>query len=277
MDLRIEADRLVGPNVTHVATTKRSGKMTPKFLVLHYTASDNYDSDVRVLSTSTSPASAHLVVAPDGRITQIGDFKDALWHAGKSSWKGFSGLNQHSIGIEVTCPGPIDRDQARYGAKLKDGDPYGFTAGREPNGGAERKWAIFTDEQIAILREVGRLIMDYYNLREAVAHHQIAPDRKIDPGPSCPQSVYDFLNGNAEDEEEPERPDLKPIEQLKVNGVAPETLNFRISPNGAIRPGSKGLPEGTPVEVLNRRGSWAEVRTPAGIVGWVWSTYLAAA
>lgn len=275
MDYRIEADRLVGPNVTHVATKKRSGKMTPKFLVLHYTASDNFEGDVRVLSTSSAKASAHLVVAPDGRITQIGDFKDALWHAGVSSWRGYSGLNQHSIGIEVTCPGPIDFDQARY-AGLEDGKPYRITAGPEPRTGRPRRWAMFTDAQVAAVRDVGRLLMDRYGLREAVGHHMIAPTRKIDPGPSCPQSLYDYLNGTADDEEEPELPEVNAIDRMKVRGVAPDTLNFRVSPNGAIRPGSKGLPEGTPLELLNRRGSWAEVRTPAGYVGWVWSDYLAA-
>lgn len=277
MSYTISAHKLVGPAVAYAATKKRSGKMTPKFLVLHYTASNNYAADVAVLSSSAAQASAHLVVAPDGRVTQIGDFRDALWHAGQSAWRGYSGLNQHSIGIEVTCPGPIDYDQARY-ASLKDGEPYRLTTGPEPRTGRSRRWAMFTDEQVAVVREVGILLMRHYGLLEAVGHHQIAPTRKIDPGPSCPDAIYAYLNGNRESETPVERPDLQGSETLVVAGLpSGDTLNFRTAPNGPTWPGSKGLPETTPVVVLDRSGKWVQVRTPYGSVGWVWGDYLRAA
>lgn len=272
MTYRIVDDLLQGDTVVHVGTAKKSGAMKPVWLVIHYTATDNYDADVETLSTGPRPASCHLVVAPDGRITQIGTFRDKLWHAGKSAWKGYSGLNASSIGIEVTCPGPIDRDQARYGAKLKPGQPYLFADDAHKNGGPVRRWAIFTDAQIAVVQEVGTLLMAHYGLREAVGHDDIAPTRKIDPGPSCPAPVFAYLNGTREDEEPVERPEIPATgTTLKVTGVAPETLTFRASPNGDKR---GALPENQIVEELARQGNWVQVRTPAGHVGWVFGRYV---
>jgi hypothetical protein len=62
--------------------------------------------------------------------------------------------------------------------------------------------------------------------------------------------------------------------RFKVTGVRPSMLNFRDGPNGKAK---GALPEGTIVERLNATGDWWQVRTPAGYVGWVWSSYLAAA
>lgn len=274
MTYSIVNDKLVGPNVSYVDTVKkRDGKLKRLFLVIHYTASDNYRSDVDTLSSGPRQASCHLVVAPDGKITQVGDFNDLLWHAGESSWKGYVGLNAYSIGIEVTCPGPVDGDQARY-ASLKDGEPYHFTMARHRNGGPERKWALYTDEQLDVLREIGAVIMQHYGMKEAVGHDQIAPKRKIDPGPSAPDSLMQWLNGDRDDGFEPERPDLPAIGEAVVTGVAPDTLTFRVAPNGDAR---GALVERQTVEVLGAGGTgnkWTQVRTPAGHVGWVYGKYL---
>lgn len=272
MTYSIHNDLLIGDNVTNIGTKKKGGKMTPRFLVLHYTAGDNYEGDVRTLSTSDRPASCHLVLAADGRLTQIGDFKDVLWHAGKSAWKGFVGLNSHSIGIEVTCPGPVDGDQARY-AGLEDGKPYHFTMAAHRNGGPVRKWAVFTEKQIEVLLELGGFLIAHYGLKEAVGHDQIAPTRKIDPGPSCPQSVFEILNGNKDEDDDVELPEITARERVKVKGVAPDTLTLRISPNGDKR---GDLPENQIVEKLAVKGNWTQVRTPAGHVGFVYSDYLVA-
>lgn len=60
----------------------------------------------------------------------------------------------------------------------------------------------------------------------------------------------------------------------RVAGVLPSTLTFRDAANGKAK---GALPEGTIVEKLNAAGDWWQVRTPAGYVGWVYSSYLAAA
>jgi len=69
-----------------------------------------------------------------------------------------------------------------------------------------------------------------------------------------------------------------PIEMLpavfRVRGVSPSTLAFRDGPNGKAK---GALPEGTVVERVNAEDDWWQVRTPAGYVGWVYSTFLAPA
>ena len=70
----------------------------------------------------------------------------------------------------------------------------------------------------------------------------------------------------------PSDPLLK-LPRFKVHGVAPSRLNFRRSPDGEV---AGALPEGTRVERLAVVGDWWQVRTPAGFVGWVWSSFLAA-
>ena len=61
---------------------------------------------------------------------------------------------------------------------------------------------------------------------------------------------------------------------FRVRGVWPSTLTFRDGPNGRAK---GALPEGTVVERLSTSGDWWQVRTPAGYVGWAYSSYLAAA
>lgn len=280
MTYAVVNDRLVGFGVKHVSTKKTSGKMVPKMLVLHYTAGTSFEGDLAILSTASAKVSCHLVIGPNGEVGQVGDFKDALWHAGVSNWKGYSGLNQHSIGIEVTSPGWLTSKgsgtAATWSGKIiKDNDPWPFIHARHKNPKENATlWAGFTEKQIDAVLEIGALLMDHYGLKEAVGHDQIAPLRKIDPGPCCPQSVFARFNGNAEDEQEIERPDLPGGTAMKVTGVAPEKLAFRSSPNGTKR---GELSENQIVEQIAVDGKWTNVRTPAGYVGWVWSSYLQAA
>jgi hypothetical protein len=61
------------------------------------------------------------------------------------------------------------------------------------------------------------------------------------------------------------------LPKYKVRGVAPSTLSFRRAPAGEK---AGALPEGAVVERLAMVGGWWQVRTKAGFVGWVWSSYL---
>jgi hypothetical protein len=69
----------------------------------------------------------------------------------------------------------------------------------------------------------------------------------------------------------PPIPDEMKAERFRVAGVRPSTLTFRDGPDGAAK-GS--LREGIIVEKLAAAGDWWQVRTPAGYIGWVWSSYL---
>lgn len=116
------------------------------------------------------------MVAPDGRIAQIGNFRDKLWHAGRSFWKGRNGLNSYSIGIEVTCPGPVDfvkevngiRFYKTWYGELLNNSENDIIEARHPNGGPVRGWVRFTKAQLDVLVEVGSLLMNHYGLKEAV-------------------------------------------------------------------------------------------------------------
>lgn len=292
MPYSIKNNRLEGPNVDYVPTKKTGGKIKKfKAVVIHYTAGINYAGDVRTLSSSPAKVSCQLVLGANGELTQIGNLNDVMWHAGVSQYKGAKGLNSYSIGIEVVCPGPVELVK-----KSANGDPlefqtwsgqilqadgiYDFVHAAHPYGGPKRWWAKFTPAQIAKLLEIVPVITDHYDIPDVVGHDDITKkykdgvvsgSRKIDPGPSCPQSLFAKLNGRNEDMEEDVDIDTPALTVYMVAGVYPDTLNFRDSPYGEIK---GALPEGVMVELLEEKNNWAKVRTPAGHVGWVFARYL---
>ena len=276
--MKIKSNKLYADNIEYHNTKKKSGKIDPKFIVIHYTASANFEGDVRTLSTSSVQASCQLVVGPNGEIAQIGNLNDNLWHAGRSKWRGYNGLNKYSIGIEVTSPGPVDKIgdnlyKTWYGKTVSTSDGYSFVEARHPNGGPTKYWAVFTQKQIEVLKELVPTLMQYYGIKEVVGHDEISPDRKIDPGPCCPKSLWAaFDNRNVEPEEEKEiKEPLEGFKTYEVERNLSTNLNVRDEANGR-KIGS--IPPGTLVERLNRRGSWIKIRTPGKYEGWVFGKYL---
>lgn len=138
-----------------------------RFLVIHYTAEDFPSS----LSTLTDEqVSAHYLIPAhppldQGKpvVWQLVPESQAAWHAGASSWRGFTRLNNSSIGIELENPG--------YQRTL-----LGI------------KWTPFSAPQIAVLTDITRQIVERYQIepQNVVAHSDIAPQRKQDPGPRFP-------------------------------------------------------------------------------------------
>lgn len=114
--LSIENDRLVGAGVSFVETPNRGDDLTPRYLVFHYTAGKSATSSINWLTNPESKASAHLVLARDGTITQLAPFTMKTWHAGLSHWDGLSGLNGYSIGIEMDNAGPLKKVGDTYQA-----------------------------------------------------------------------------------------------------------------------------------------------------------------
>jgi N-acetylmuramoyl-L-alanine amidase len=53
--------------------------------VLHYTAGPDAESAVRQLLNQRSGASVHLVIGRAGDVTQLADFTQRVWHAGRRS------------------------------------------------------------------------------------------------------------------------------------------------------------------------------------------------
>lgn len=140
-----------------------------RFLILHYTALDN-ETSIRVL-TQQSVSSHYLVNdLPDNEIYQLVDENKRAYHAGFSYWRNVTGLNDNSIGIEIVNTG------------------YTNT----PTG--EKQFYQFPEYQFKKVAELIKDITDRYMIppTHILAHSDVAPSRKQDPGPFFPwKRLYD--------------------------------------------------------------------------------------
>ncbi len=76
----------------------RGGEIVPKFIVLHHSAG-SFAGSLDWISKSESRVSYHYLIRSDGgRVQMVWDSVRA-WACGESSWKGFYGLNSHSVSI----------------------------------------------------------------------------------------------------------------------------------------------------------------------------------
>jgi N-acetylmuramoyl-L-alanine amidase len=131
---------------------------TLDMLVLHYTGMRDGPSALARLCDPASQVSAHYMVEEDGRIFQIVPEDKRAWQAGRSWWQGDEDLNSRSIGIEIV------------------------------NGGHDFGLPPFPDRQIDAVIELCRGILSRWPIPQnrIVAHSDIAPDRKEDPGERFP-------------------------------------------------------------------------------------------
>ncbi len=138
-----------------------------KVLVIHYTA-DNFD--VSLATLTDKEVSSHYLIPEQPplrhgkpRIWQLVPEEDLAWHAGISFWRGSTRINDTSIGIELENRG-----------WQKNGDIKSFTP--------------FNPAQIAALIPLAKDIIARYHIQpqNVVAHADIAPQRKDDPGPLFP-------------------------------------------------------------------------------------------
>lgn len=134
-----------------------------QFLVLHFT-SEGFEPSLRILTQG--PVSSHYLVNDKPPIVyRLVDESQRAWHAGVSSWKGQTQLNAASIGIEIVNMG-LERKPA------EDIDNY----------------ADYPEEQIEVVLALARDIIRRHKIRpdRVVGHSDIAPQRKVDPGPKFP-------------------------------------------------------------------------------------------
>jgi len=126
----------------------------PDLLILHYTGMASAQAACRWLCTETSGVSCHYLVDEAGAVTQMVDEDQRAWHAGVSSWEGDSDVNSRSIGIEIHNPGP------------------------------EGGYPDFPQAQMAAVEALARDIVERHHIapRHVLAHSDVAPGRKIDPG-----------------------------------------------------------------------------------------------
>ncbi|WP_250534172.1 N-acetylmuramoyl-L-alanine amidase [Caballeronia sp. AZ10_KS36] len=161
---------------TYIADTQHHAKNADsrvRFLVMHYTEID----EARSLAVLTGDeVSVHYVVPDAPRIEngepvvyQLVPEDKRAWHAGQSYWQGATELNASSIGIENVNLGPIDTL-------------------------AGRTWQPYPPAQVDALVKLSRDIVERYGIppTRVVGHSDIAPQRKIDPGPLFPwRTLYE--------------------------------------------------------------------------------------
>lgn len=148
-DSGLVADLHPSPNIE----PRRAG-MTPSILILHYTGLPTVERALEVLSRPDCKVSCHYVVDEAGRVIQMVAEELRAWHAGVSSWAGETDINSASIGIEIQNPGHMLGYQDFPLAQMR--------------AVAALAWDIAVRHRIAPDR--------------ILAHSDIAPGRKIDPG-----------------------------------------------------------------------------------------------
>ena len=150
----------VRPSPNH---TERKDAALPDMIVLHYTGMRDNEAAIRQLCSPTSEVSAHYVVLQDGHIVQLVAESRRAWHAGVSSWAGETDINSRSIGIEIANPG----------------HDHGY-----PD---------YPRRQVAAVTALCRSILTRYQVPpdRVLAHSDVAPARKQDPGEKFPWKLLE--------------------------------------------------------------------------------------
>src|SRR3954453_11214327 len=152
-DSSVASDVIPSPNFGD----RNNGRL-PDMILLHYTGMPDADGAIAKLCAAGSEVSAHYIALEDGGIIQCVPETKRAWHAGVSSWAGEDDINSCSIGIEIINPG----------------HDWGY-----PD---------FPLRQIAAVIALCRGIMLRRNIvpHRLLAHSDVAPARKQDPGEKFP-------------------------------------------------------------------------------------------
>jgi N-acetylmuramoyl-L-alanine amidase len=131
-------------------------------LVLHYTGMRTAKDAVDRLRDPAAHVSSHYVVEEDGAVWRLVPEQRRAWHAGVSFWRGHAGLNDRSVGIEIVNPGH------------------------------EHGYRDFPVLQLAAVCDLCLEIIGRHDIpaRNVLAHSDIAPERKEDPGERFPWQEF---------------------------------------------------------------------------------------
>ncbi len=123
-------------------------------LILHYTGMQSAQAAIDRLRDPVARVSSHYVVDEDGSVIRMVPEDRRAWHAGISWWRGNSELNGRSVGVEIVNPG----------------HEWGYRD--------------FPALQMAAVCDLCLAILSRHPIpaRNVVAHSDVAPDRKEDPG-----------------------------------------------------------------------------------------------
>lgn len=129
----------------------RRADALPDMIVLHYTGMESCAAAHARLCDPQAEVSAHYLISETGALWQLVPEALRAWHAGAGHWAGSDDVNSRSIGIELA------------------------------NTGA----APFPEPQMAVLEDLMQGIMARWSIapHRVIAHSDMAPARKADPGP----------------------------------------------------------------------------------------------
>jgi N-acetylmuramoyl-L-alanine amidase len=150
----------VFPSPNHGPRLTAAGEVgaQPDMLILHYTGMPDAGEALQWLCNPVSQVSCHYFVFENGHILQLVPEARRAWHAGKAHWAGATDINSASIGIEIANPG----------------HPGGMPA--------------YPEAQIAAVSLLCADLCRRWAIPPArvLAHSDVAPGRKIDPGENFP-------------------------------------------------------------------------------------------
>jgi N-acetylmuramoyl-L-alanine amidase len=180
-------------------------------LILHYTGMKTARDAIDRLRDPEARVSSHYVVDEDGAMFRLVPEARRAWHAGVSYWRGHTALNGRSIGIEIVNPG----------------HEWGYRD--------------FPALQMAAVCDLCLSILSRHPIpaRNVVAHSDVAPDRKEDPGEKFrwedlarngvglfPIGVPDLGTGDA----------IRDAVRLRRVRAALGLIGYQIAPEGSLDP-----------------------------------------
>ncbi|MBV9248958.1 MAG: N-acetylmuramoyl-L-alanine amidase [Acetobacteraceae bacterium] len=180
-------------------------------LILHYTGMKTSQAAIERLRDPEARVSSHYVVDEDGTVLRLVPEERRAWHAGVSFWRGHTELNNRSVGIEIVNPG----------------HEFGY-----------RDFPVL---QLAAVCDLCLEILSRHAIpsRNIVAHSDVAPDRKEDPGERFdweglarngvglwPEGVPDLGTGGA----------VRDAASMREVRRALAEIGYRVAPGGVLDP-----------------------------------------
>ena len=130
-------------------------------------------------------------------MTQLLPFHIVGWHAGRSQWGERTSLNQYSIGIEIDNAGQLSERDGRYeswfGQTYPASEVVRGTHRNQSLPGAHPQirqpvcfWHRYAEVQFEVVETICAALIAAYGIYHILGHEEIAPNRKVDPGPAFP-------------------------------------------------------------------------------------------